>query len=257
MLKDFVIGVFFFWYDYSMDLKIVDDLKELLEQDSTIHAMWIAGSVAEGTADELSDVDLWLDIDDGKDQLVLDTIEKFLDSKGTKDLNFSEGVTPPFTHTVYHLSHMNPLHFIEINLHTHSHPFGLFDSLRKIKVLFDKDGTTKFKTLDETEYNKMLKERRQFLLEKIVLGEVSVRKELTRHNFPNAMHNYLFWLVEPVIELARIKLSPLKITYNLKHASRDLPKDTVSEIESLYTVASLDDLNKKIDEIKIMTAKYK
>jgi len=217
---------------------------------------WIAGSVAEGNADELSDVDLWLDIDDGKDQSVLDSIEKFLVSKGTIDLNFSEGITPPCSHTVYHLSHMNPLHFIEINLHTHSHQFGMFDSLRKIKVLFDKDNTTGFKPLDETEYGKMLKERRQFLLEKIELGEMSVRKELTRHNFPDTMHNYLFWLVEPVIELARIKLSPSKITYNLKHASRDLPKDTVSEIESLYTVASLDDLNDKIDEVQAMAAKY-
>ncbi len=240
-----------------MDLTIVDGLKDLLEQDSSIHAMWIAGSVAEGTADELSDVDLWLDIDDGKDQKVLVSIEKFLATKGTLDLNFGEGITPPFTHMVYHLSHMNPLHFIEVNLHSHSHQFGLFDSLRKIKVLFDKDGTTKFKPIDKVEYGKMLKDRRQFLLEKIELGEMSVRKEITRHNFPDAMHNYLFWLVEPVIELARIKLSPLKITYNLKHASRDLPKDTVAEIESLYTVASLEDLKNKIDEVRTMTAKYR
>lgn len=240
-----------------MDLEIVDELKDLLEQDAAVHAMWIAGSVAEGNADELSDVDLWLDIDDGKDQAVLDSIEKFLASKGAIDLNFSEGITPPFSHTVYHLSHMNPLHFIEVNLHTHSHQFGIFDSLHKIKVLFDKDGTTKFKPLDEAEYNKMLEDRRRFLLEKLDLGEISVRKELTRHNFTDAMHNYLFWLVEPVIELARIKLSPYKITYNLKHASRDLPKDTVSEIESLYTVASLGDLNNKIGEVKSMTAKYK
>ena len=163
---------------------------------------------------------------------------------------------PPFSHKVYHLAQMDPLHFIEITLHSHSHKFGLFDSLRKIKVLFDKDNAIKFEPFNEGSHNKMLAERKVFLIEKIGLGELSVKKEIKRHQFPDAMHNYLFWLVEPIIELARIKYSPLKITYNLKHASRDLPKDTVDEIEHLYTVASLEDLNDKIESVKSMLKKY-
>ncbi len=240
-----------------MDLKIVDELETFLQEKSTVHAMWIAGSVAEGYDDELSDVDLWLDIDDDSEEAIFDSIEMFLQTKGELDVSFGEGITPPFSHKVYHLANTDPLHFIEVTLHSHSHQFGVFDRLRKIKVLFDKDNTTKFEPFDEAGYKKMLKDRKAFLLEKIVIGEVSVRKEIKRRQFPDAMHNYLFWLVEPVIELARIKLSPLKITFNLKHASRDLPKETVDEIESLYTVASLEDLNIKIDEIKSMLKKYR
>lgn len=240
-----------------MDHTIVDELKAFLEPNATVHAMWLAGSVAEGYDDELSDVDIWLDIDDGHDQTVLDVIEGFLETNGELDVRFSEGVTPPFSHMVYHLANTNPLHFIEITLHSHSHHFGQFDQLRKIKVLFDKDGTTTFEPFDEAGYNQMLKERKAFLIEKIGLGELSVKKEIKRQQFPDAMHNYLFWLVEPVIELARIKYSPLKITYNLKHASRDLPAETVKEIETLYMVASLDDLNNKIDQINSMLEKYK
>lgn len=236
-----------------MDLHIVDELKDALEKNSSVHAMWIAGSVAEGHSDDLSDVDLWFDIDDGQDEAILTDIEKFLATKGTIDVNLGEGITPPFTHIVYHLSHMNPLHFIEINLHSHSHKFGLFDRLRTIKVLFDKDGTTKFEPLDEASYNKMLSERKQFLLEKIKLGELSVRKEITRGNFMDAMHNYQFWLVEPIIEILRIKYAPRKINYGLKHGSRDLPKDTVSKIESLYFLNSLEDLDDKIEEVKTLT----
>lgn len=239
-----------------MDYAIVEDLKRVLEPNTTVHAMWIAGSVAEGLNDELSDIDLWFDIDDDQDQKVFDAIEKFLQTKGKLDVKFSEGITPPFSHNVYHLADTNPLHFIEVTLHSHSHQFGHFDSLRKIKVLFDKDNATKFKPFDEQSYNKMLVERKAFLIDKIRLGELSVNKEITRQQFPDAMHNYLFWLVEPVIELARIKYSPLKITYNLKHASRDLPKETVEEIEYLYTVASLEDLRKKIEKVKIMAGKY-
>jgi predicted nucleotidyltransferase len=239
-----------------MDQKIVRELQEVLEQDSAIHAMWITGSVAEGYADELSDVDLWLDIDDGQDEVVFGKIETFLRSKGELDVNFSEDMSPPFTHKVYHLANMDPYHFIEVTLHSHSHNYEFIEGIRKVKVLFDKDGTTKFKPFDESSYDKMLEDRKQFLLEKIELGELSVKKEITRGQFMDAMHNYQFWLVEPIIELARIKHSPLKISYGLKHGSRDLPKDTVKEIESLYTIASLDSLNNKIEDVKTLVGKY-
>lgn len=249
--------VLFLCYDTSMDLKIVDELKAQLEQNPAVHAMWIEGSVAEGYADDLSDVDIWLDIEDGKEQETFELIEKLLSERGVVDVNFSEGITPPFSHAVYHIAGTNPLHFIEITLHAHSHKFGLFDSLRKIKVVFDKDGTAKFKDLDEADYKKMLIERAAFLAEKIEIGKLSVEKEIKRQQFPDAMHNYLFWLVEPIIELVRIRYSPFKITYNLKHASRDLPVETVKEIESLYQVASLDDLNNKIRQVESMLEKYK
>jgi predicted nucleotidyltransferase len=237
-------------------LKIVDELKDLLEQNSYVHAMWVAGPVAEGQNDHLSDVDLWCDVDDGQDEEILARIEEFLASKDTIDVNFGEGVTPPFTHKVYHLAQMNPLHFIEINLHSHSHKFGLFDRLRTIKVLFDKDDTTKFEPVDEVSYDKMLSERKHFLLEKIQLGELSVRKEITRGSFMDAMHNYQFWLLEPIIEIMRIKYAPRKINYGLKHGSRDLPKDIVSKIESLYFLNSLEDLGDKIEEVKALAKQY-
>ena len=240
-----------------MDHKIVEELKEIMEQDAAVHAMWIAGSVAEGYDDELSDIDVWLDIDDGQDEAMFSSIETFLQSKDELDINFSEDRSPPFTHKVYHLAHMNPYHFIEINLHTHSHKYEFIEGIRKIKVLFDKDGTTTFKPLDESDYNRMLQERKQFLTQRIELGQLSVQKEITRGQFMDALHNYQFWLVEPVIELARIKYAPLKISYGLKHGSRDLPKETTAEIESLYIIASLEDLGNKIDDVKAMVKKYR
>ncbi|HEX7633443.1 MAG TPA: aminoglycoside 6-adenylyltransferase [Candidatus Saccharimonadales bacterium] len=233
-----------------MDQSIAEELKKVMEHDEAVHAMWIAGSVAEGQADELSDIDLWLDIDDGKDKEVFDSIEKFLGAKGELDIKFTEGVTPPYSHCVYHLAGMSPYHFIEVTLHSHSNQIGLFDSLRKIKVLLDKDGTTNFKPFDKVSYDEMLQERKQFLIEKIEFGEQSVTKEIIRRQFLEALHNYQFWLVEPIIELARIKYAPLKVTYGLKHGTRDLPEDAVKQIESLYIIKSLDDLNNKIEEVR-------
>lgn len=242
-------------YDYSVGLRIVDELKELSEQNVAIHAMWIAGSVAEGYDDELSDIDLWLDIDDGQNEAVYKSIESFLQSKGELDVNFREDMRPPFTHKVYHLAHMNPYHFIEVTLHSHSHHYEFVEGVRKVKVLFDKDSVVKFKPLDAVSHAQMLRDRKQFLTEKMELGELSVQKEITRGQLMDALHNYQFWLVEPAIELARIKYAPLKISYGLKHGSRDLPKDIVSVIESLYTISSLENLQDKIAEVKALVSK--
>ena len=73
----------------------------------------------------------------------------------------------------------------------------------------------------------------------------------------DAIHNYEFWLATPIIELVRIKLSPLKTSYGLKHGNRDLPKEAADEIQSLYTIKSLDDLRSKIKKVKAMVIKYK
>lgn len=239
-----------------MDLSIVDELKELLEGNQDTHAMWIAGSIAEGFADEFSDVDLWVDIEAGKDKEIFDLIEKFLESKGELDAKLGRSLEPPFTHRVYHLAGTNPYHFIEFTLHTHSDQYDPTEGSRTLKVLFDKDGTTEVRSPANEKSDEEIQDRKQSLIDKIDVGYISVEKEILRGQFMDAMHNYEFWLITPVIELARIKHSPLKTSYGLKHGSRDLPKETQDEIQSLYTIESLEDLANKMEAVKKMVAKY-
>ncbi len=233
-----------------MDLSIVDNLKNELEQNDLIRAMWIAGSVAEGFNDELSDIDIWFEIIDGKDEEVFKIIEGILASKGELDVNFGEWISPPFSHKVYHLAHTNPYHFIEVTLHSKSDKYEFVEGIRNVRVIFDKDAITKVTPFDAESHDKMLNERRIVLNEKLKIGRISVEKEIQRGQFLDAMHNYNFWLLETILELARIKYSPLKYTYGLKHGNRDLPKDVAGKIESLCKIKSLDDFKIKIDEIE-------
>jgi len=239
-----------------MDLAIVDELKELLENDPNTHAMWIAGSIAEGFADGLSDVDLWVDVSDGKDQELYSAIESFLETKGELDVKLGRSLEQPYTHRVYHIKDTNPYHFVEFTLHTHSHKHDFSQGNRKIKILFDKDGTIPTDIPEEVIDPKERQARKQSLIDKIEVGYASVEKEIIRGQFMDAMHNYEFWLVTPIIEIVRIKHAPLKTSYGLKHGSHHLPKEAQDEIQSLYTIKSLDDFRNKIDEVKKMVAKY-
>lgn len=46
--------------------RLIDHLHISLEARKDIYAFWIEGSVAQGHADEFSDIDLWLSTDDQK-----------------------------------------------------------------------------------------------------------------------------------------------------------------------------------------------
>ena len=240
----------------SIDLTLVYQLKDALENSPKTHAMWLGGSIAAGFDDELSDADLFVDIDDGTEQEIFELVESFLEKNGKIDQKLGTRITPPYTHRTYHMKGMSPYDFIEVTLHVHSNTHDFNHASTKIKVLFDKDGTTDHEPRDELKYAEELEQIRQSLLVKLQIGETSVEKEIVRGNFMDAMHNYEFWLIEPVIKLARIKLVPDKAFNGLKHGNRDLPKETIDEVQSLYTIKSLEDIGNKIEEIRAMAKKY-
>jgi predicted nucleotidyltransferase len=179
-----------------MDQKIIDELAKVLKQDAKTHAMWIKGSVAEGFADELSDVDLMIGIDEGCDDEVYSAIESFLRAQDDLAVNFDARQSfSKHSHKVYRLAQSNPYHFIEVTLLPHSGQVVFTEGVDKVKTLFDKDGSIKFKPLDNQKLQSELLERSRYLKEKIKIGELFVKKEITRRQYMDAMHNYQFWLV--------------------------------------------------------------
>lgn len=58
--------------------KIIEHLQKHLSERTDVHAFWIEGSVAQGYADEYSDIDLWLSVDDSKIFTIYDDVELIL-----------------------------------------------------------------------------------------------------------------------------------------------------------------------------------
>ena len=46
-------------------LEVVEAVAPPIMGDRHVHAMWLEGSYATGNANERSDIDVWLDVDDG------------------------------------------------------------------------------------------------------------------------------------------------------------------------------------------------
>ena len=70
--------------------------------------------------------------------------------------------------------------------------------------------------------------------------------KIKRKDFLEALVYYHKWALTPLVELLRIRYSPLKRDYYLKHISRDLPKKVVVQLEDLYVVDSPKDIERKL-----------
>ena len=58
-------------------------LREKLEPHLHVYALWLEGADARGTVDEFSDLDVWLDVEDGQEEIVLKQLEKYLNLCGS------------------------------------------------------------------------------------------------------------------------------------------------------------------------------
>ncbi len=236
----------------------LDDLVKMLKDQTFVHAAWIEGSLGGGHNDELSDIDLWVDVDDNFEKTTYDLIDKFLVDKGGElDIRLEGQLHPPqLRHKTYRLKKSSRFDILEVNLRSHSSDDVFIEGVKKFKVLFDKDRTIKTKPFNKLQHSEELSERKIFLKAEIRLGEILTEKEIIRGHFPEALLMYHHFIADSVVELARIRHTPNKISYGLKDMSRDFPKVQVKELESLYQINNLGAIKDKILEANRLAEKY-
>jgi predicted nucleotidyltransferase len=208
---------------------ILEKLYAAFKQAPYVHAVWLEGSRVEGLADEYSDYDVWVDVDDEAEQTVIDLAETTLKTFSNLDVKFELPKSHPhLRHVTYHVEGTGKFEVIEVNTQKHSRNYQFVKGVDKIQVIFDKDETIKY------------------CEPKVDSGIVWVERELMRKNYLEAYAAYEFWLLKPLVELARIKYAPSKQEYDLKHIARDLPQELVGAFTELYQNQSSGDIEKHI-----------
>src|SRR3989344_3330483 len=226
--------------------QIIEVVDKGLKDDPSVFALWLEGSDANNTLDQYSDIDIWLDVEDGKEQTVFTKIEDIFSNLG--ELNFAYDMrhpSPQIHQKVFHLKNTPETLLIDVCIQSHSRNFeftrGIDD---EPKVIFDK-GAIKFKELNQEEFQKELKSRVERL--KITLAQkIRVLTKVKRGDFLESLMYYQKWIVAPLVELLRIKYIPHKRDYHLKHISRDLPKEVVEQIEAISKIQSVKDIENGI-----------
>lgn len=229
---------------------IIRTLKEGLKQNQSVFALWLEGSDAAGKVDEYSDIDFWMDVADGKEDEAFTAVESLLSQLAPIDFKYEKDHShPKIRQAFFHLAGTSEFLIADVCIQSHSRVFwytkGHPDHL--VKMLFDKANVIEYREPNEKQFQREIKERTAELKKTFHFNQAWAKKALGRNDFLEAMGYYNTEILEPLVELIRIKYQPLKREFYLKHIQRDLPADIVKRLEPLFQVNSVEDIKKNLD----------
>lgn len=203
-----------------------------------MYAFWIEGSVPQGYADEYSDIDIWLSVDDGKIFTIYDDIEVVLAEIAPIDFRYEMKNNGELGHTTYHLKGMGEFLTIDINTQGISREVKLVEGVDDAEVIFDKKQVIDFRVYPPQDDN--LDEARERLSDYYKLIGLSVIKSIKRDKPLEALY-YYHLILRYVTKFLRLKHGwREKMDYDLKHVYRDLPEAETKQLEKLYSVSPQD-----------------
>lgn len=128
-------------------LEVIEKIAPQVKKNRHIHAMWLEGSYATGEFNEKSDIDVWLDVDDGTFDHCIKIFKRHLEKVGAIDWEEARGMystDPKLAKHIFHLKGFPEEQTIELDLQEHSRKFVFSKAQHTIKVLFDKDSSIKW-----------------------------------------------------------------------------------------------------------------
>ena len=228
--------------------QIIKVIEGGLKNNPSVFAFWLEGADSTNTVDQYSDIDIWLDVEDGEESAVFSEVERALLKLGELDLFYElEHPHPQIRHKVLHLKDTPDSLLLDVCVQSHSRNFEFVRGLHdEPKVIFDKANAVKFREFDKLEFRREL-EQRIYHLKNAFVQKSRVLTKIERGEFLEAMMYYQKWILEPLVELLRIKYIPRKRDYHFKHISRDLPKEVVRQLEDLCKIQSMEEIKQKVE----------
>jgi predicted nucleotidyltransferase len=219
--------------------EILAYLRTKLEPLVSVYALWLEGADARNRVDEFSDIDVWLDVEDGQEENVLRGLEQHLNNLAPLDLVYKKPhPDPQIKQWFFHFANTSEFLIIDVCIQSHSREFE-FSSSDPVKVIFDKSNVVCFK--QDTEKINVI-EQAKALQSQVMLYRVWVLKALKRGHWLEVISYYFECILEPLARVLRLRYMPEKFDYGFKHFDQDLPEDVISRLEILTKVTSLEEL---------------
>lgn len=236
--------------------EITEALREELMPLPYVYAFWLEGSFAMGYADEYSDIDYWIDVEDDSVKDALEHVEAALNRLGGLDERDDTGNDhPKLGQIVYHIKGSNPYLVLDFNWQLHSRDRKEYhyikdDIVEGALVIFDKDNVIRLEEADEQEISRNKLKCMQEC-DYRYSQHLRVEKYIRRGTFPESYAYYNKFVIEPLVMLLRLKYTPLYPYHYLLHISQHMPQPVVSRLEKLLQVTTLDEMEtamKKAEE---------
>ena len=212
-------------------------------------AMWQGGAAAFNRADEWSDIDMLIEVEDGRVAEALAVVEQTVLTLSPIALRYE--IPQPAWHghfqVFYRLAEASEFLMLDLVLIEHSHPNKFLE--REIHgeavVLFDKTGVVNPLPLDRAAWAIKLKERLAALRVTFPLFQPLVTKELHRRNALEALAFYQAMTLRPLVEALRIRHCPARYNFHTRYTQYDLPAAVNQRLAPLFFPRDLEDIRAK------------
>lgn len=232
---------------------IIRKLTERLEPLDYVYALWLEGADANGTADEYSDIDIWIDVADDNEAEAIAAIENALCELAEMDYKYVMNHNHPhIRQRVYHLQGTSEYLMIDVCWQLHSRPRNSYhfyenDVVEAVKVIFDKDNIIRYQPYDQS----VFASSHAALLEEMkyrYTQHVRVIKYVRRERYPEAFAYYQRYVLAPLVYLLRIRYTPAYTDYGFVHISKHVPKEQADRLTYFAKVSSLIEIEHKANE---------
>ena len=219
-------------------LEVRDRLHHELERRPWALAAWEGGSAAFGRADEFSDLDLQVLVEDGSVEAALDLVEDVLVTLGgiSHRHRLPEPTSHGHTQVFYRLAEGAPYFLVDLVVIERSRTDRFLERERHGEpvVLFDRTGEIQAVPIDSAEHDQILAARLRRLRETLPLFADFPDKELQRGNVAGAVAMYHAFLLRPLTEALLMLHCPERFDFGLRYAAFDLPPGDAARLERLW-----------------------
>lgn len=226
---------------------IIDILKNRFINVEQVYAYWLEGADSLNAVDEYSDIDVWMDVEDGFEDIVFKTAEEEFAKLGKLDFKFRVNHShPKIRQNYYHIEGTSEYLIIDFCIQCHSRDrdevkYVEGDILEFPKIIFDKADVITIHKPDEKIDVGLIKNRIDEIKGKY-MQHSRVIKYVERGNYPEAFIYYIKYVADPLVELLRLKYTPKYYYLPMIHISSHIPKEDVNILESYYKISSLEDI---------------
>lgn len=227
-------------------------LQQALEPLNHVHAMWEGGSAAFGHADEWSDVDVQIVVEDERVADAFTAAEAALLALSPFEIRWE--VPQPAWHghaqVFYKLQNASPYLMVDFVVMKASNPNKFLEPEihGQATVLFDKNNALAVAPLDWAALHQQLAARLEQLRLTFPLFQSLTQKSVHRGWALEAVAFYNAFTLRPLMEVLRIKHSPAHHNWHVKVAHFDLPPEVFAQVEPLFFPRDLADLAAKRTE---------
>lgn len=224
--------------------QIIEDLKQKLSDNPSVSAFCLEGADAEEAVDQYSDLDMRIIVDESHSNEIFKIVESIISKDSPIDFKFELNRPQSKTNqALYHLKGTSKFFIIDIMIQECSDCPKI--KANKKLIMFDKIGVLSEQEPGPRQLNDYVKTRIENIESNASFRSIYLERELERGNFLESVGQYQKFILEKLVETLRLLYCPEKNDFYLKHLSKDLPAEIVSDVEDLYRINTINEIKEK------------